>query len=236
MIEATGNDNITILLGDLANQQDIRSIASDFLATDKPLHVLLNNAGITNMKRELTVDGYEAMFAVNHLAYFLLTNLLLDCLKSSAPARIVNVASGAHSFVKDGLNVDDLNYEQGFSSMKVYGHSKLANILFTRELSQRLIDTDVTVNALHPGAVGTGLGAQNGWLGKAVTGMLKPFFRKPEKGAETAIYLATSTEVEGKTGGYYYDCQAKQPKPWAKDAAMAKKLWDKSAEMTGLAQ
>lgn len=231
----TGNEDVDLIIGDLASQAEIRRIAQTFVDSGKPLHVLLNNAGVTNMKRVLTVDGYEEMFAVNHLAYFLLTHLLLDRLKGNASARIVNVASGAHAFCKTGINFEDINFEQGFSGMKVYGHSKLANILFTRQLAKKLEGSNVTVNCCHPGAVATGLGTNNGILGKFVVALMKPFFRSPEQGAATSIYLATSAEVQG-SGGYYADCKPGRLKPWAEDDAAAEWLWEMSLEMTGVAQ
>ncbi len=231
----TGNEDVDLIVGDLSSQADIRRIAQTFIDSGKPLHVLLNNAGVVNMKRVLTVDGYEEMFAVNHLAYFLLTHLLLDRLKGNASARIVNVASGAHVFCKSGVNFDDINFEQGFSGIKVYGHSKLANILFTRQLAKKLEDSNVTVNCCHPGVVATGLGANNGVLGKLVMWLMKPFLRTPEQGAATSIYLASSVEVLG-SGNYYADCKSAKVKPWAEDAAAAEWLWEMSLEMTGLVE
>lgn len=229
----TGNEDVNLIIGDLAAQADIRRIAQTFIDSGKPLHVLLNNAGVINTKRVITVDGYEEMFAVNHLAYFLLTHLLLDRLKGNFPARIVNVASGAHAFYKSGINFEDINFEQEFSTMKVYGHSKLANILFTRQLAKKLEGSNVTVNCCHPGTVATGLGSNNGVLGKLVMLLLKPFFRSPERGAATSIYLATSPEVQG-SGGYYVDCKPARVKPWAEDDGAAEWLWEISLEMTGL--
>ncbi len=223
----TGNSNISLLLGDLTSGADIRRIASTFLELNKPLHVLLNNAGLFNTTRVLTPGGQEEMFAVNHLAYFLLTSLLLDRLKASAPARIVNVASGAHVLVK-GINFEDLTFEDGFSALKVYSHSKLANILFTRELARRLEGSGVTANAVHPGAIGTGLGAQNGWLGTLINTMMRLFLRSPARGAQTSIYACISPELDGMSGQYLENCKAKRPKPWAEDDAAAERLWEVS--------
>lgn len=219
--------------GDLGSLADVNRLASEFIATGRPLDCLISNAGVTNMKRLLTVDGYEEMFAVNHLAPFLLINRLLPAVQKAPAARIVVVSSGAHGFVK-GMNFSDLNHADGFASMKVYGHSKLANILFTRQLAENLSNDDVTVNCCHPGAVATGLGTNNGFLGKAMMGMLKPFFRTPAKGAETSLYLACADEVANSSGGYYYNCKRVDPKPWAQDAAAAQQLWDISSEMVGL--
>ncbi len=229
----TANSDIHGLQADLSVLADVRGLANQFLATGRPLDCLISNAGVTNTARKITSDGFEEMFAVNHLAPFLLTNLLLDHIKANAPARIVVVASGAHAFVK-GINFDDLGFESDFSSMKVYGHSKLANVLFTRELAKRLLPTSVTANCCHPGAVATGLGTNNGWFGKAVMGMMKPFFRTAERGAETSIYLADSNDVADYSGEYFYNCAKKTPKPWAEDDDAAARLWSLSADMVGL--
>ncbi|MEM8498658.1 MAG: SDR family oxidoreductase [Pseudomonadota bacterium] len=220
------------LAADLSVLANVRDLAAQFLQAGRPLDCLISNAGVTNMARRLTVDGYEEMFAVNHLAPFLLTNLLLEHMKVHTPARIVIVASGAHAFVK-GINFEDPNFETGFASMKVYGHSKLANMLFTRELAKRLDSSGVTVNCCHPGAVATGLGTNNGWLGKSIMAMMKPFFRTAERGAESSIYLADSDDVAQHSGDYFYNCRAKTPKPWALDDKAAAQLWSLSEEMVG---
>ncbi|HUI27013.1 MAG TPA: SDR family oxidoreductase [Candidatus Kryptonia bacterium] len=230
---ATGNQRVELMLADLSSQQSIRTLAAEYLATNRPLHRLLNNAGIVNLTRAVTVDGIESVFAVNHLAYFLLTNLLLDRLKQSAPARIVNVASDAHRF--GGMNFDDLQGERRYRTMRIYGQSKMANILFTYELARRLEGSGVTVNCLHPGAVGTGLGKNNGAWAKVLIGMLRPFFRTPEQGAATSIYLASSPVVEGVTGKYFSNCKETRSAKASYDAADARRLWDISVEMTGLA-
>lgn len=229
--QETLNAQLHLLVGDLARQADIHRVADQFLATGKPLHVLVNNAGIVNTERRVTADGYEEMFAVNHLGYFLLTERLRQRLIDSAPSRIVSVASGAHAFVR-GMNWDDLQYERTpFKTFTVYGQSKLCNILWTRELARQLRGTGVTANCLHPGAVGTGLATQNGALGRIVMTLLKPFFRSPEKGATAAIYLATSPDVANTSGQYYYDRKPLEPKPWAKDDAAAQRLWAISEQM-----
>ena len=229
--QETGNAQLHLLIGDLARQADIHRVADQFLATGKPLHVLVNNAGIVNTERRVTADGFEEMFAVNHLGYFLLTERLRQRLIDSAPARVVGVASGAHAFVR-GMNWDDLQYERTpFKTFTVYGQSKLCNILWTRELARQLRGTGVTANCLHPGAVGTGLATQNGALGKIVMWLLRPFFRSPEKGATAAIYLATAPEVANTSGQYYYDRKPLEPKPWAKDDVAAQRLWVLSEQM-----
>jgi NAD(P)-dependent dehydrogenase (short-subunit alcohol dehydrogenase family) len=223
-----------LLIADLSSQASVRKLAAEVLARYPRIDVLVNNAGVMNLKREETADGIEATFAVNHLAYFLLTNLLLDRLKASAPARIVNVASDAHKFV-NGLRWDDLGWANGYKSMRVYGQSKLANILFTRELARRLAGTGVTVNAVHPGAVSTGLGKQNGWWAAALIKVLGLFFRTPEQGAATSIHLASSPAVDGVSGRYFANEKEARPSRAAEDDAAARRLWDLSSQMTGLA-
>ena len=186
----SGNENVNSLLADLSSQQDIRRIAGEFKIRYPHLHVLLNNAGGTFTTRQLSVDGIEMTFALNHLAYFLLTNLLLEMLKDSAPARIINVSSDAHSGGK--IEFDNLQGERSYSSFGPYGNSKLANILFTTELARRLEGTGLTVNALHPGLTSTGFGKNNpGFFMKIMKVVMPLIARSPEKGAETSTYLAS---------------------------------------------
>ncbi len=229
---ATGNEDVALMLADLSSQAQIRSLAEEFLATGRPLHVLLNNAGIVNIRREETVDGIEATFAVNHLAYYLLTALLLDRLRESAPARVVSVSSDAHRFSGGRLDLDDLESRNGYASMRAYGKSKLANILFTRELALRLEGTGVTANCLHPGFVGSNFATNNGALGRLVMRALRPFARTTDKGAETAVYLCCSPDVEGVSGEYFFDCKQYAPRAYAKNEHDARKLWLLSEEMT----
>ncbi len=224
---------VDLLLADLASQESIRALARDFLASGRPLHVLINNAGVVNTTRTVTVDGVETVFAVNHLAYFLLTLLLLDRLKASIPARIVNVASEAHKF--GPLDFDDLGGERRYRPMRIYGQSKLANVLFTYELARRLEGTGVTVNCLHPGAVATGLGFNNGVVAKAIIRLLRPFLRTAETGARTSIYLASSPAVAGITGRYFVDCREARSSAASMDRDTGRRLWDLSAQLTGLA-
>jgi NAD(P)-dependent dehydrogenase (short-subunit alcohol dehydrogenase family) len=232
----TGNRDVTLMLADLSLQQSIRQLAQDFLATDRPLHVLVNNAGVVNLQRKLTGDGIEEVFAVNHLAYFLLTHLLLDRLTArppaSAPARIVNVASDAHKF--SGIDFDNLQGERRYRTMKIYGQSKLANIMFTYELARRLDGSGVTVNCLHPGTVATGLGANNGAVAKVLIKLLATVFRTPESGAATSIYLASSPQVEGISGKYFSNCKPRRSTKISYDVAVQHRLWDISAQLTGL--
>jgi NAD(P)-dependent dehydrogenase (short-subunit alcohol dehydrogenase family) len=231
--ERTGNAELTLMLADLSSQTEIRRLASDFLATGRPLHVLLNNAGVIMLRREETTDGIETTFAVNHLAYFLLTVLLLDRLKASAPARVVSVASDAHHWAGGALDFNDLDSRNGYSAMRVYGRSKLANILFTRELARRLAGTGVTANCLHPGFVGSNFATNNGWLARIVMTVARPAARSPEKGAETAIYLCASPQVEGVTGQYFFDRKPRWPKSYGQSDTDARRLWDVSERLTG---
>ncbi len=231
--EAAHNDAIDVLLADLSSQAEIQRLAQDLLARYPRIHVLINNAGIINSKRSLTVDGIEAVFAVNHLAYFLLTHLLLERLSASGSARIINVASDAHQW--GTLDFGDLQNEHRYRPLRVYGQSKLCNILFTRELARRIAGTGVTTNCLHPGGVATGLGWNNGWWAMLIAKALRPFLRSPEQGADTVIYLATSPEVEGVNGKYFSNRREIQPSPAARDDEAARRLWRISAELTGVA-
>jgi len=225
-----GNAQVDFLCADFSSLAEVRRAADAFLAQDRDLHVLINNAGVMNTARKLSRDGFEEMFAVNHLAHYLLTRLLLPRLCSAAPARIVHVASNAHAFCS-GIKFGDLNHEHNFGAFPVYGHSKLANILFSNELARRLRGTGVCSNAMHPGAVATGIGTNNGMAGKVLPLLLKPFFRSPQKGAATAVYLAGSDEVSGVTGKYFYDCVAVATKPWANDPAAEGRLWGVSEKL-----
>ena len=229
---ASGNDEIGLFLADFASQQEIRRVASELLDRCPEIHVLVNNAGVFNLRRETTSDGIETVFAVNHLAYYLLTRLLLARLEASAAARIVNVASAAHRSAR--LDFGDLENERGYRAMSVYGQSKLANLLFTYELARRLEGTKVTANTLHPGAVGTGLGRNNGRFAIVLSRLLRPLLRTPERGAETSIYLAASPKVEGVNGKYFADCRETASSPASLDPADARRLWDVSARLTGL--
>ena len=226
------NPNVDSLLADLSSQQDIRRLANEFKQKYKQLHVLLNNAGAAFMKRQLSVDGIELTFALNHLAPFLLTNLLLDTLQASAPSRIINVSSGAHTSGK--IEFDNLQGERAYG-FAAYPNAKLATILYTVELARRLEGTGVTVNALHPGLTSTGFGKNNGKFMATMVSLLAPIvMRSSAKGAETSIYLASSSGVEGVTGKYFYDSQVTPAAPQSNDMAIARKLWDVSAQMVHL--
>lgn len=223
-----------LVLMDMSRLDSVRSAGDEVLKLDQPIDVLLNNAGLMNSHRRETPDGYEETLAVNHFAPFLLTGVLLPAIKSAGPgARIVNVASGAHKFVR-GMQFDDIQSQNEFSMFNVYGRSKLANMLFTRSLGKRLKANGITVNCLHPGAVSTSIGKQNGeWLAKIVHLLLKPFFRDPMKGAETSIYLCTSDDVADITGAYFDNCEKVAPKPWAEDDTEAERLWTLTEECVG---
>jgi NAD(P)-dependent dehydrogenase (short-subunit alcohol dehydrogenase family) len=232
LMRASGNPEIELLCADLGDLEQVRALARDFLATRRPLHVLLNNAGAVFAKREETRAGLEATLAVNHLGPFLLTQLLLERLRSSAPARIVNVASDAHRFAGP-LDFSDLQSRGRYRAMRVYGKSKLMNLLFTRELARRLDGSRVAVHAMHPGFVASGLGSQS-WLGRAAMRLLTPFARSPEKGAETAVFLCSAPEVQAQTGGYWYDCRPHAPHAVALRDGDAERLWSASCELAGI--
>lgn len=237
----SGNDRIELLLADLASLLEIRRLSDQVRARCEALHVLVNNAGVVNLKYQRSADGFEATFAVNHLAYFALTNLLLPLLCASAPARIVNVASDAHRFGR--IDWDDLNSERRYrrgvalvAALRVYGTSKLQNILFTSELARRLQGSGVTANCLHPGAVSTRLGSNNGAAGRIVTSLLRPFMLSPAEGARTSIHLASSPELGEVSGGYFAQMREASCSRAARDADAAKRLWQVSAELAGVGE
>ena len=221
-----------ILLADLASQAQIRRVAEEILDTIPRIDVLFNNAGLVNLRRHETEDGVERTFAVNHLGYFLLTNLLVPRLRENPGARIVLTASDAHRMGGE-IDLEDLGLERGYSWSRAYGRSKGANILYTRELSRRLDGSGVTVNCYHPGMVRSELGANEGMLAKLLLKLIWPFALSPEAGADTGVHLATTPEFEGRSGGYYYKRKPLESKPWASDAAKARRLWERSIEMTG---
>ena len=231
-IQRAGNPDVELMVADLESQAQIRKLAADFLATKKPLHVLMNNAGVFNMKRALTSDGLEEVFAVNHLAYFMLTLLLLDRIKESAPARIINVSSDLHQ--RATIKFDDLGGESSYGGMSSYAQSKLANALFTYELARRLAGTGVTVNCVHPGAVATNLANHNGAVVGTAWKIVSAFTKSPDDGARTQVYLASSPELEGVTGKYFIDSKEARSSAVSHDADLARRLWEVSAQMTGL--
>jgi len=226
------NREVELRLADLASLAEIRRLAAELLEACPRIHLLVNNAGVVNLQRTTTVDGFEATFAVNHLAYFALTNLLLERILASAPARIVNVASDAHRFGE--IDLDDLQSERGYRALRVYGRSKFANILFTCELARRLEGSGVTANCVHPGAVATRLGKNNGGLGRAVTALLAPFILSPARGAATTLYAASSPALEGVSGRYLARQREARPRPATQDPELAGRLWRASAALTGI--
>jgi retinol dehydrogenase-14 len=230
--EKSANASVDLMLADVSSQEQIRRLADEFNEAYPRLDVLINNAGVIHSERITTADGIEMTFAVNHLASFLLTNLLLDALRASAPSRIVNVSSGDHS--NGTIGFDDLQGEKGYKAARAYSQSKLANVLFTYELARRLEGSGVTANCLHPGVVGTNLGSGvSGVLGFVVRA-LKPLMNSPEKGAETSIYLASSPEVEGLSGRYFVKKAEARSSDVTYDERIARRLWEASEEHTNL--
>lgn len=222
---ASGNDKVEHLLADLSSIRAVRGLASEVLAKYPRLDVLINNAGAVNMSREVTVDGYERTFATNHLAYFLLTELLVPALEKADGARVINVSSDAHRTAR--MNLDDLMAERGYISWYQYGRSKLANLYFTREAARRYAGKKITVNAVHPGFVASDFLSKGG-----VWKLFKPigylFAIDIPEGAKTSVYLATSPEVEGQTGLYFHKCKPKKPWRVVEDEDVGRKLWEAS--------
>jgi retinol dehydrogenase 14 len=210
--QRTGNKNIELMITDLASLASVRDVAGRFKDNHNRLHILVNNAGVIIGKRTVTLDDLETTFQVNYLSHFLLTLLLLDTLKESAPSRIVNISSSAH--YNGRMDFDDLQEERNYGAMRSYCQSKLAQVLFTHELARKLEGTRVTVNAVHPGAVRTRWGDEAGALGIGIR-IARPFMISPEKGAETPLYVAASSEVEGKTGAYW---EKKKEKPSSEES------------------
>ncbi len=228
LIQTTKNTNIDVLFCDLASFASIRDCCREFLKKYHALHVLINNAGIVDYHRRESKDGIENTFAVNYLAPFLMTDLLLEALKKSAPARIINLTSGLHSGT---IHFNDLEFKQGFSGMKVYGHSKLAIILFTRLLAEKLKGTGVTVNCVNPGMSATNLGRDAGWFSEK---FFKLLAKEPSIGAQTPIYLASAPDIETTTGEYFEKKSVKKTKAETYDMDAAKKLWDISKKYVGV--
>lgn len=232
----SGRDDHRYAIADFSSLESVRKGAEEILSWGDKIDILQNNAGYAAPERRETVDGFEENFAVNHLAPFLLTGILLPLI-SNEGSRIVNVGSHSYSFVKKGMNFDDLQSKNNFAPLKTYSHSKLANNLFTIELADRLKSQGVTCNVLHPGTVSTKLGTEGSGFVILATKFLNkvaPFlFKTPEQGAATSNYLCQSDEVANVTGKYFADCKQVQPKPWGEDMQAAKRLWAMSEEMTG---
>ena len=229
-IEAAASEPIDVLYGDLSSQASVRELGAAAAERYARIDVLVNNAGAIFERRQVSADGVELTWALNHIAPFLLTEILLERLKESAPARIITTTSDAHKGAE--IPWDDINCERSYANrgFRRYGQSKLANILFTAELARRLEGTGVTANCFHPGTVATGFNRNNGALMNTVMVVIKPFLRKPEKGAETLVWLADSEEAGGENGGYFIDCKRAQPEPPARDMESARRLWELTEE------
>ncbi|MGH6977151.1 MAG: SDR family NAD(P)-dependent oxidoreductase, partial [Stellaceae bacterium] len=224
-----GASSVSVHIADLSRLAEVRRVAAE-LASLPRIDVLLNNAGAIFSRREQTADGFERTFALNHLAYFTLTNFLCDRLKSMAPARVVNVASEAHRGA--ALAFDDLQTKRGYSGWLAYKRSKLCNILFTRALARRLASSGVTANALHPGFVATNFGNNNGGVFRVGLGIAKQFMAiPPADGAKTSVYLASAPEVASLSGLYFDKCAAREPSAEAQDDEAAERLWHESVRM-----
>ncbi len=226
----TGNSQVSYFLADLSKQADVRRLAREFTERHARLDVLINNAGAIFPQRRESADGMEMTFALNVLAPFLLTNLLLDTLKASAPSRIVNVASAAHIGAR--MPFDDLQQTHGYRALRTYGQSKLGLLLLTYELAKRLEGTGVTVNALHPGVVATNFGRGDGGFVEFVMTLMKPFTIDSEKGARTSVYVAASPEIEGVNGRYFDKCKPVRSSAASYDPDAARRLWDICEQLT----
>jgi len=221
-----------VYYADLSRLKQMKQVAAEIAAAEPRIDVLINNAGALFTPRQVTEDGLELTFATNHVSYFVLTHLLREPLIAAAPARIINTASDAHRNAR--IDFDDLQSEKGYRGFGVYSRSKLANVLFTRELARRLEGTGVTANSLHPGFVATRFGDNNRGISSSVIGFLKKFAITPEKGAETIIYLATSDEPASMTGRYFVKCRVATPSKQAQDDEAAKRLWQATMRLAGL--
>lgn len=234
LMQETGERGIDIVLCDFSIQAEIRKAAEEIQNQYKCIDVLINNHGFIASELNETVDGLEETFAVNHIGYFLFTNLLLDQVLESEKGRIINVASEAHRYGE--FDPDNLQLKEGFKVMKAYGNSKLFNILFTKELAERIKDTEVTANCVHPGVVASNFGKDSNFLIRLAYGIGSLFMISNEKGAETPLYLATSDDVEGVNGAYFKNKRAVAPRKQARDLEAARQLWDMSEELAGLKQ
>ena len=231
-IQAQTGRSIELIVGDLGSLAQIEALATEILAKFPAIHVLINNAGVWTTTRTTTPDGYETTFAVNHLAPFLLTHRLLDRLKASGAARVVNVASALYA--QGSLDFDDLQSATHFSGLRAYSRSKMCNVLFSRALAKRLEGSGVTSNALHPGVVRSNLASSFGGLAKIGMILTRPFYLSAAKGAQTSIYLASSPAVAGVSGEYFVRSRARPVNRFARDPQNAERLWTLSAELCGI--
>jgi len=232
IVRESQNGSVDLLIADLSSLESVRQLATEFQRKYSRLQVLINNAGLFNQRRHVTMDGYEDTFATNYLAPFLLTNLQLDLLKASAPSRIINVSSVGH--YSGHINFDDLNLEKEYGGWKAYGQSKLALVLFTHELAKKLQGTSVTVNAVHPGTVATNIWSRP--LGPVgfIMALPKLFMTTPRQGAETIVYLASSPDAKDLNGEYLEKLKVKKSSDESYNEEIAQRLWDVSAKLTGL--
>jgi NAD(P)-dependent dehydrogenase (short-subunit alcohol dehydrogenase family) len=232
IIRESHNNSVDLLLADLSSLESVRQLAAEFQKKYSKIHVLINNAGLFNQRRRVTADGYENTFATNYLAPFLLTNLQLNLLKASAPSRIINVSSVGHYSAH--IDFDDLNLEKEYGGWKAYGQSKLALVLFTHQLAKKLQGTGVTVNSVHPGTVATNIWSRP--LGPVgfIMALPKLFMTSPEQGAETIVYLASSTEAKELNGEYLEKLKVKKSSDESYDEEISQRLWDISAKLTHL--
>ena len=223
---------VDVFLADLSSQAEVTRLAAELLARYPRIDVLINNAGAMFTRRRLTADGIEATWALNHLAPFLLTELLVDHLKQHPPARIITTSSDAHR--REHIPFDDLSAQRSYRGFRRYGQTKLANIAFTAELARRLEGSGVTANCYHPGLVATGWNRNNGRMADLGMKLIRPFSRTPEKGAETLVWLADSPEAAGYNGAYFFDQAPVAPSREAQNVEVARRLWSISRDQTGL--
>ena len=235
IIDETGNDQVRFLLADLSSQGEVRQLATEVKRLAPRIDVLINNAGAIFLSNETSADGLEMTFALNHMSYYVLTILLLDTLRDSAPSRVINVSSAAHKTQKKCV-LEELPEPGAHRGWRAYARSKLCNLLFTYEMARRVEGTGVTVNALHPGSIRTNIGRNNGlvgWMGNFYLGLRGVTV---EQGAETTVYLATSDELEGVTGRYFEKCRAVQSSRLSYDRALAGRLWNLSERLTEVSE